>query len=400
MKLLTLTFRNIKKFILFHPVMFFFLIFAQIVCCIAVFITAGMAYNMDYAEKDEELYRWFGFAFDVPMGIGFDEEKKEDGTVVRKYTLTGQDGNDSDTLELTHAVPVGEFRGKMEEFISRTGKYDISSVSYEVYQSKVLIGSEMPMDYYQSIYPGLDSIYPIDARYIDSSERIILGPLYNNKGEISPFTPLRLGETITINHSEFKCVGNYAYNFIPYNALPDDFVIGVMKIRFRDLMTSEQINEVIGITNDIFGSDITETFPPDAYDPDNIKFTRMMYIISMAVMVIIMLAIAKYYSFILETRQGALAVLRLCGCSRGASYIIYISEMMISMLVTSAAGYLIFRFVLLSPISDLYPSFREFYMSSKYIYILLIYFIISLIFMTVTAVISAKSSIVRMMKEK
>ena len=50
MKYIALTFKNIKEFVVHHPVMFTLFIMVQVICCVAVFITSGMANNM-YAEN-------------------------------------------------------------------------------------------------------------------------------------------------------------------------------------------------------------------------------------------------------------------------------------------------------------------------------------------------------------
>lgn len=398
MKYISMVAKNLYYY-KYHPFLFLLFLLAQIVCCIAVFISCGMTYNMDYIEKDTEQYKWYGFVFDAPKGIGIIIKEDENGNTIRTALFTDNDGNPTEELELTNAIELKNFREPMERFISETKDYNLSSVEYEIYSSKTLKSDKVQIDMFESIYPGLDPVYPIDEKFISSKDKIILGPLYDNKGQISKITPLRLGEKIQLGGEDFNCAGVYKYYFIPYAALPDSFVIGVMRVRFDNLMTAQDINSVIGIANDIFGSNITETYSPTPYNPDSVKFTKMMYIISLIVMLIVLLAIAKYYSFILETRRSNLAILRLCGCSREASHIIYLSEMMLTMLVTSAVGYAVFRYVLLEPIAEMYPSFTEFYSGKAFLIILLAYFLIAGIIMTVTVRISTRSSIEEMRKQ-
>ena len=73
--------------------------------------------------------------------------------------------------------------------------------------------------------------------------------------------------------------------------------------------------------------------------------------------------------------------------------------MMLIMLVTSAVGYAVFRYVLLEPIAEMYPSFAEFYSGNAFLIILLAYFLIAGIIMTVTVRISTRSSIEEMRKQ-
>ena len=96
MKYLVLTFKNIKKFILFHPVMFIFLIFAQIVCCMAVFISCGMAYNMNYIETDKADSSMFKFSFGGLSKIGYLTDKDDSGKIIRSYPAAAKDAERSD----------------------------------------------------------------------------------------------------------------------------------------------------------------------------------------------------------------------------------------------------------------------------------------------------------------
>lgn len=67
MKYLSLTFKNIRKFILLHPVMFFMFITVQVICCIAVYLTCGMAYNMFYTKEKASEYMQYTISFEKNM---------------------------------------------------------------------------------------------------------------------------------------------------------------------------------------------------------------------------------------------------------------------------------------------------------------------------------------------
>ena len=65
MKYIALTFKNIKKFIIHHPVMFTLFVMVQIICCVAAFITCGMANNIYAESKKADTYNSFNFIFET-----------------------------------------------------------------------------------------------------------------------------------------------------------------------------------------------------------------------------------------------------------------------------------------------------------------------------------------------
>ena len=67
MKYMALTFKNIKKFIIHHPVMFTLFVMVQIICCVAAFITCGMANNMYVENEKVTEYSTFSFNFELNL---------------------------------------------------------------------------------------------------------------------------------------------------------------------------------------------------------------------------------------------------------------------------------------------------------------------------------------------
>ena len=103
-------------------------------------------------------------------------------------------------------------------------------------------------------------------------------------------------------------------------------------------------------------------------------------------------------TFILDTRHETLAIMRLCGCNRAKANIIYMAEILITMITTTVAGALLFRFVLFEPIADMYPAFNEFFISSVYWYIAASYLIVAVLILTITVNIATRVSVKEMIK--
>ena len=120
----------------------------------------------------------------------------------------------------------------------------------------------------------------------------------------------------------------------------------------------------------------------------------MLFVVSAIVMVIVVLAIAKLYSFVLSQRKNNLMILRLCGCTRAKTHIVYMLEICLSMILSTMLGYVIFSQFILEPVTEMYPSFEEFFAEpSVNLYIVLGYLMTALVILTVTVIPSTIVSI-------
>ena len=74
------------------------------------------------------------------------------------------------------------------------------------------------------------------------------------------------------------------------------------------------------------------------------------------------------------------------------------AEILITIITTTVAGALLFRFVLFEPIADMYPAFNEFFISSVYWYIAASYLIVAVLILTITVNIATRVSVKEMIK--
>ncbi len=105
MKYIALTFKNIKKFIIHHPVMFVLFIAVQIICCVAAFITCGMANNMYYVNEKIS----FSSIYKINFEQNLDEiEELQNNQYLdeqgRVYGLHYGKGEDADPSERVYAI--------------------------------------------------------------------------------------------------------------------------------------------------------------------------------------------------------------------------------------------------------------------------------------------------------
>lgn len=397
MAVLSLTLKNIKKFITHHPLMFVFLIFAQIICIVEVYVSCGMAYNMNFTQQtmDNQI---FGLNFDAVSSWKRDIIEDENGNFIRCINIPRDDNGKSDEkLELKNAMPITEAKKQIEQLLSQTKDYKPKSLRIELYENKILDKEKILATDYRSYYPDLQvpEEYSI---YQKSDEKVILAPYNKSSGEHSPLCNFFPGESYRFGGSDYKLVGSAPYNYIPYNALPDDFVVGFLKVEYEEKLTAADIDQINSVIDSVFGIHIKESFTPDAYDPTAVQLSTMLFIISIAVMLIVLLAIAKFYGFILDTRHETLAIMRLCGCTRAKANMIYMAEILITMITTTVAGAVLFRTILFEPIANMYPAFNEFFISSVYWYIAASYLIVAVLILTITVNIATRVSVKEMIK--
>jgi len=400
MKYIALTFKNIKKFIIHHPVMFTLFVMVQIICCVAAFITCGMANNMYVENEKVTEYSTFAFNFflnekelhELFRNSYIDENgneyflpkgEKDTGDVSKRIYEAYREG----------VIPMSKMRGKLEEFVSLVeNKYTLHSINLLVYPNNKAYG--MGEEYFATHMPNLSyDISDLDKMYIDSNEKIIVAPITDYG--------YQLGETYEMNGYEYKCVAERkGISFIPYNALDDNFVVFLAYFSFEDKLTQHDIDTLNPIFESAFDGHINASFPPEPYDPVEIQLNQMVYVISLVVMVIILLAIAKFYNYVLSDRKNTLTILRLCGCTRGKVHIIYMLEIFLTMITTSAIGLVLFRFVFFKGIAELYPSFKDFYTDIIYVAVMAVYIVLAMIIMAFTVIPSTKASITDMKRNR
>ena len=416
MKYISFTFKNIKNFIRHHSIMFIFLIVVQVICCVAVFITCGMANNMYYVEEKLEQVESFSFGFETDAEIRYAHItiQHDDGSVEKYYTpidpKTGSEIKDEKTgepvrtyiMDHSYCVSIGESREKLDELIFFLENYDLHDIELMLYYNKTTDIREAPIQFMTYI-PNVGTFEKYDSIYLNSSEKIILAPLYHPETgtSIEKYSFYKIWDVANLNGFEYKCVGDSGgFYFIPYNALDDEFVISNMNIYFNQKVTSEDIDEIVAMVNSLFGTNIQRSSAPEPYDPLEKQLSEMVYVISIVVMIIILLAIAKFYNYILSDRKDTLTILRLCGGTRSKVHIIYMLEIFITMIITSSIGFVVFKYLFFDGIAEQYPSFVEFYTPEIYITVFVAYIILAMIIMAFTVIPSTKATIVDMKRRK
>ncbi|MBQ8134131.1 MAG: ABC transporter permease [Clostridia bacterium] len=404
MKYITLTFKNIKKFIRYHPILFSFLFIVQIVCCVAVFISCGMAYNMNYVEEIRQYPQEFYFSFENEEDLPVLVIIKDNDTIDKYYQVadpvTGEETKVT-TIEFPNAMDMAQARPLLDELFEKVSKFKPVLGRVHFYENKKIIVNINDEELY-SIYPYPESMdYVEETPYIiDSDKHIFVAPVFIN-GKKNQQYPYDIGETYTFGSEDFKCVGNNSVClYIPYKVIPDSCAVDGFSLTFDNNLYKEDIQEINSIVEDIFGTKINDSSLPDPINPFELQLSQMLVVISIVVMVIVVLTIAKFYNFVLARRRKTLAILRLCGCTRERVHAIYMLEIFITMALSTAVGFAVFRLVLFDYIAGMYHSFDKFFSPEVIVMIIAAYFLISMLILTVTIQPSTRVSIKEMEKKR
>ncbi len=392
MKPLSFVFKNIKTFFLHHTVMFFFLIVVQIVCCVTVFIVCGMANNMYYVEDtgnkatDDNIYfRVFSFSFegspDFDIGSAYDSETNE----MKTYFII--DGKPSEFVDYSACPTVAELRPIFDQLASALGD-DFAF-------------ADVMMAYNEKIYlKDIDRLPMTVSSTVSGNEPTAVGKTFELSNEnifSGDGKKYKEGDIITLNNIDYHYISTPSGGFVlPYKVLQDKFRVYGIGIALTNIPTAQRRTEIQNIINDLFDMNLDFSGIPDTYEPIERQISQMVYIISLVVMVIILFALAKFYSYILSNRQKSLTVLRLCGGTKRQIHLIYMTEIFLTMIVTSALGLVIFKYLCYQPIAAMYPSFESFFTPDIYITVFVAYIALALIIMAITVIPATKASIIDM----
>lgn len=340
---------------------------------------------MEYVEKGA-VNSTFSISFEKQI-MGYTQIKNDDGTYERFFLLKNLDtGEDYEATIVEHkgCPSVFDAKEKLIKLVDNLTAF--SPVEIDLYLSKSLTEdiNEDPK-YYIFQYNSkliLDSEkIQIKNKYITSDKNIILAPVYTDDGKHNQLCPYLVGNVYQINGKEFECVADYEEYYIPYNALPDDFVVTDIFINFDTGLTKKDISQISEIINSVFGDNSTLLYPPDPIAPDDIRISKMIMVISLIVIMIVVLAIAKLYMFIIDSKNRVFKIFGLCGSNLKQIVMIYLSETIIITFLSSFIGVSIFRFFIFDYVSKLYPAFIEYYNISTFLLVTMSYLAITFLIM-------------------
>lgn len=392
MKWLSLIFKNIKKFIQHKPFLFVFLIISQIICTIVIILVCGFVDNANRAvnvisegEKEFSIYIGTNDLLVVDSKyhhIYTDGEGNyfySDGTAISKEEMENLNNQKYPEGYYSNENLVKNIKKNIEEFIKFLGD-DYGTIS--IYG---LVDDTYGSYDFSSGYPiGDRDVSKEISDFYNSTENIIrLDPKYytNESGD-----PIKIGDKMNLAGVEYtvKIIEEdvVALN-IPYAALQDDFYVTSIQAWTKEICSPERCNEITEKVKEIFG-DNKEMVSPKPRKLEELQNIQLAYGVTAAVIIMVLLNISRVYSYVLTYRKKSLAVMNICGASKGKVFSIYLIELLLTLIVTFGIGLLIFHTLLLQPIATIYPNFLISMTPLTYLTIFGIYFVIAALIMSIT----------------
>lgn len=389
MRLLSVTFKNIKKFIQHKPFLFAFLVISQIVCVIVVFLVCGF---VDNANRESKVIQEGLNVFNVDVtnaGNGLDGYiegwSSDAGTT---YTdSNGKIYTEEEAKANNMKYPDGyfsdvcyfkNFKSKMAEFIEILGD------NYSGFTIFGQVNDSLAAQKFSSGGSTDNSDVSEEIKNFQKSNENILRISKSDCESEFGKEPV-IGDKVKLGNKEYTISiidENVAYINIPYNTIPDDFIISYIWVYTVEPCTPKESAEISEKIKELFQTEYFD--PPEPRVLDEVQNIQLAYGITAAVIIMIILNISRVYSYVLTYRKKTFAIMNICGASKRKIFLIYLVELMLTLIVTFGIALLIFHTLILQPIAVSYPNFLISMTLQTYLIIFGIYFVIAVLIMSLT----------------
>lgn len=389
MRLLSVIFKNIKKFIQHKPFLFAFLVISQIVCVIVVFLVCGF---VDNANRESKIIQEGLNVFNVDVtnaGNGLDGYiegwSSDAGTT---YTdSNGKIYTEEEAKANNMKYPDGyfsdvcyfkNFKSKMAEFIEILGD------NYSGFTIFGQVNDSLAAQKFSSGGSTDNSDVSEEIKNFQKSNENILRISKSDCESEFGKEPV-IGDKVKLGNKEYTISiidENVAYINIPYNTIPDDFIISYIWVYTVEPCTPKESAEISEKIKELFQTEYFD--PPEPRVLDEVQNIQLAYGITAAVIIMIILNISRVYSYVLTYRKKPFAIMNICGASKRKIFLIYLVELMLTLIVTFGIALLIFHTLILQPIAVSYPNFLISMTLQTYLIIFGIYFVIAVLIMSLT----------------
>ena len=151
-------------------------------------------------------------------------------------------------------------------------------------------------------------------------------------------------ETMTINGEDYKiiCVHLGGSFVVPLHSIPEDAKMGpFIELHFEKPYTQKQYDEIVSVAETLMPG-MFKFLPPEFKDDQDIFIYQNMLIVSGLIAALTIINFAFLYSFILRKRSRTLAIMRICGCTKGRARLICLGECCLICIPTFLVGVLTF----------------------------------------------------------
>ena len=414
-----LVFKNLKKFIVNRPVLFCFIIISQIACIVTVLTVSGMIdaatpvptedrseynksfhiYTADYDNYDDEMM--CTKLYDIKTGeliySGTDESEADKAIekLGKKYNTSAE----SLVYSLQEELPGNYKELPKYKDVKNKLKNVLNSANGVLTYAVVSGYTDDTFRYSYSAYRANDDIMKEYFSFFGDNENDIQITKY--EGLKDTFWDCSEGDKVKINNKEYivSSVETVSQNEsadtaykMRISAMDDDFMVCSVSI-LADNASSKQKKQIYETIQKEF-SDLTNDIEEPEPEPLLEKqFNNMIYVVSFIIMAVVLLNISRLYTYILSKRKKILMISSLCGGNRIQIFVMYISEVFVTLAVSYVIGFIIFKYLLSGLIAFLYPSFESFFTADIYLLVFGVYIVLGLLIMTLNIIPMIRKSV-------
>lgn len=175
-------------------------------------------------------------------------------------------------------------------------------------------------------------------------------------------------ETAVINGEEFKIIGTHSTSefIVPLLSIPEDMVLREnIYIDFEKPVTRRQYTELESTAEKILPGVLVFS-AQEFTDEQSVLIYKNMIAVSVLIAALTMVNFAVLYCFILKKRTRTLAIMRICGCTRGRAQMICLGECCLICVPTFLLGMLTYIPLLHGVLGNMFEYIEEAYSPAVY----------------------------------
>ncbi len=243
--------------------------------------------------------------------------------------------------------------------------------------------SVIPSPYIAQIWN--DNNILVSGRYISDAEetngeKVALIPEKTNKD--SPGL-LKDDRTVMIGGEEYTIIGTHnSFGFIvPLLSIPENMELrNNLSLSFERPVTRKQHDELVRVADRVLPG--TFVFPEQEFvDEESVYIYNNMIVVSILIAALTIINFAFLYSFILQKRAKTLAIMRICGCTRGGAWRICMGECCLICIPVFLVGMLTYIPFMHGVLSDLFEFIEQAYSFAVYAFQFVIYVVMLFVIM-------------------
>ena len=192
--------------------------------------------------------------------------------------------------------------------------------------------------------------------------------------------------TIELFGQTYEVIGEYdagsSCPIVPFLTIPDDLELNSIGFTFEQNITREMYEEIVNQAQAIIPGVLI--FPDLQFpDADTIYVYNNVILISILIAVLSVINFAMLYLFVIKKRSRNLAIMRICGCTRGGAIWMYLGECLLLSIPVYLIGIGIYHILLEKIFKNVFPDMEGAYSIGIYAGIFAIYLVVMLIILGV-----------------